>query len=120
MRIGLDVSKAIAARDGIGTYTVQLLQALLKLIAPNPEEQLRLYGLPRPRDRKAFNAAFPDLPPNAQVCDRLWPQSDEVDVFHCTAADFPIAFRGARVATCSTSPSIPIRNVTRRATGCTG
>ncbi|MCP4659885.1 MAG: glycosyltransferase family 4 protein [bacterium] len=97
MRIGLDITKVLPPRDGIGNFTFQLLRALMDL---ETGDEFLLYGLPEPADQRAFAAELPDRPASFRLQPAHWPAGGEVDLFHATAWAFPVAFRGPVLATC--------------------
>lgn len=89
VRIGVDVSKALPPRDGIGRYTAELVRALT---AAGLEP--RLYALDRGADLGLAAPLFPGAAPS------LDPASDGLDVFHATAWTLPAGYRGPVVFTC--------------------
>ena len=90
MRIGLDVSKALAPSDGIGRYSRELLRALTELGV-----RLELYGLPADADETEARRRL------AHPVHRGWNvDSAAVDVFHSTAWDLPLGYRGPLIFTC--------------------
>jgi len=96
MRIGIDVIKALAPRDGIGNYTFHLLRALMAL---DREHEYRLYGLSGPLDAAALDRELPERPENFRAVAGRYPRRGDVDVFHCTTLIFPVTFRGPVVFT---------------------
>ncbi len=103
MRIGLDVSKALPPRDGIGTYIAELLRAFIDL---GGDDELFLYGLAEPLEvlRDQFHAQFgqagPAAPSRCHLRPDGRPEDDGLDVFHCTTWTFPASFAGPTVFTC--------------------
>lgn len=97
MRIGLDATKLLSPRDGIGTYVRSLLGALAEIGA---EHAFHLYGLFPPPDAELLAAALPGLPPSWRLETRPWPRTGEVDVFHATTFTFPAGFAGPVVVSC--------------------
>ncbi len=89
MRIGLDVSKALTPRDGIGRYTRELLQALLDLEQTSaPEHVLELYGFTADDNFDRIRDEL-SLSPRHRM-HRGWPQPDhQLDVFHATTWTVP-------------------------------
>ncbi len=100
MRIGIDVSKVVPPRDGIGTYGVELVRALAAhLLAAEGDHTLRLHGLIEPFDQAAAEVALDGLPSVAQFADRS-PVDDALDLFHSTTLAWPSGFEGPVVTTC--------------------
>lgn len=95
MRIGIDASKLMPPRDGIGTYTRELLRALLAL---GTDDAFHLYGLLRPLDPAQVQEVLAAAPDRCHLHDGR-PGEGEVDVFHATAHTYPIGFGGPVVFT---------------------
>ncbi|HEX9734898.1 MAG TPA: glycosyltransferase family 1 protein [Thermoanaerobaculia bacterium] len=89
MRVGVDISKALPPRDGIGRFTAELVRALTAAGAAP-----RLYALGPAADRARVDACFP----GAEV--GVDPACDGLDVFHATAWTVPAHYRGPLVFTC--------------------
>ncbi len=86
MRIGIDITKALPPRDGLGHYTAELVRAVSS--QTDDADEIRLYSLDPSLDPGAFQVS-----PNP-------PWQDELDVFHCTSWAWPAAFTGPTVFTC--------------------
>ncbi|MCP3963838.1 MAG: glycosyltransferase family 4 protein [bacterium] len=93
MRIGFDVSKALAPRDGIGRYARELLRALTEIGA-----SLELYGLPAEVGEAVARQQLGDVPHGLHWGWAIEPRA--VDVFHSLAWTVPHAYRGPLVYTC--------------------
>ena len=82
MRIGFDVSKALMPHDGIGRYTLELLQALALLAG---DHELWLYDLyqdgARPVDEGSLREALGQWPANLRLRPGR-PERDPLDVVH--------------------------------------
>ncbi len=84
MRIGLDVSKVLMPRDGIGRYSFQLLEALTEIVG---DDELWLYDLYGDRDRPVDEGRLREALGGWPACLRLRdgrPDSDPLDVLHST------------------------------------
>lgn len=97
IRIGIDVSKAQGAADGIGTYTLELLRALLPLL---DGDRLWLYDLLHPVDFEALGSSLGGWPESVQPRPGGRPAEDELDLFHSTCSMVPPDFGGAHLFTC--------------------
>lgn len=97
MRIGIDASKMMPPRDGIGTYVGGLIEALAAAAA---EHELRLFGSLHPLDPLVVEQRFGVLPDNLSIADRPAPRGGEVDVFHATSWLRPSGFDGPLLMTC--------------------
>lgn len=97
MRIGLDITKAIDPRDGVGNYTAELTRALLAL---DSDDEILLYSLSQKVDPAALDAQFPNRPARSELRPDTRPQDDGVDLFHVTSFAFPTGFAGRTVFTC--------------------
>ncbi len=96
MRIGFDISKVLPPRDGIGTYSVELLNGMARLPG---DHQLSLHSLLQPVDEVALRAALPELPDNVSLAARPLAE-DRLDIFHSPTLAWPVGFRGPVVMTC--------------------
>lgn len=96
MRIGLDITRAIAPKDGTGTYTAELLRALIAR-APKDDEFL-LYSLGEPLDTELFHAEFPEAD-EAFIPRPGRPHDDALDLFHANTWIVPPGYRGRLVFT---------------------
>ncbi len=94
MRIGFDVSKALAP-DGIGTCTRQLLRALLEL---GGGDEIVLTGLLGPVDEPALRDLLADAPGGWRLLSP--PATGDVDVLHSLTWSCPPGYRGPLVFTC--------------------
>ena len=95
MRIGIDVTKA-CHRDGIGTYTRQLVRALMDIDTVN---QYRLYYLPNISSESDLKNIFERMSDNFMIQGDIDHATDEVDIFHSTAFRIPRRFKGKLVFT---------------------
>ena len=95
MRIGIDINKALPARDGVGHYTAELLKAL----AAATHEELFVYDLCQPLDPQRLDEQFPEL--RKRLVPRHGPAGDDgLDVFHSTGWAFPQECSCPSVFTC--------------------
>lgn len=95
--IGFDASKAQGPADGIGTYTRELLRALLPLLG---DDELWLYDLLNPVDFAALGAELGGWPEQVQLRPGGQPAVDGVDLFHSTCSAVPVGFGGPQIFTC--------------------
>jgi len=97
IRVGIDVSKAQGSADGIGTYTRELLRALLPLLNG---DQLWLYDLLHPVDFEVLGAALGGWPAGVHPRPGGRPAADDLDLFHSTCSTVPTGFGGPQLFTC--------------------
>ena len=87
MRVGLDIGRALRARDGIATYSLQLARGL---IAFDPSSEYRLFDLDGGRCRaESVIEALGPLPANVRVADATRAEMARLDLFHCTGFELP-------------------------------
>lgn len=99
MDIGLDIAKAIAPRDGIGHFTLQLVRALAEELCARGEDELFLYAPGRPGDVERIREELPGLP--ECVHPRSGPPRDDgLDVYHSTGWTVPPLLGVPLVFTC--------------------
>ena len=96
MRIGFDVSKVAMPRDGIGTYSGELLRALAVFAT---DDCIRAHVLIEPVDREELREALAGLSERIELAARP-PSEDDLDVFHSTTLAWPQEFQGPVVMTC--------------------
>lgn len=97
MRLGFDVSKALAPRDGIGRYGRELLRALI--LQASEDDEILLWGAPEDLGAEALRHQLGGLPASC----RPWPGGSphEVpDLFHATTWSLPPGLRCPLVFTC--------------------
>lgn len=99
MRIGFDASKIMPPRDGIGTYTASMVQALAAVTAASGDT-LRLYPCLHPIALSVLEELLDGRPDHVELADRRVPSTDDVDVFHATSWIRPPTFEGPLVMTC--------------------
>ncbi len=100
MRIGLDISKILPPRDGIGRYVRGLVRALAAAGEKRPGFELTLYGSLHAVAPEALDRLLPTMPPNVHLARSREPSEDDVDVFHATSWWVPRHYRGPLVFTC--------------------
>ncbi len=89
LRVGLDITKASRPRDGIGTYTRELLEALTPHLGTL---QLVLYDF-ESRDRAGeLRAGLPGALEAIEIGHA--PERDALDLFHATTWSLPPRYRG--------------------------
>lgn len=87
MRIGIDVGRALRARDGVAAYSLQLAHGLIAL---DRSSEFRLFDLDGGRCRaESVRAVLGDLPANVRVADATRAEMARLDLFHCTAFRLP-------------------------------
>lgn len=96
LRIGIDISKAMGPRDGVGTYIRCLVKALMKI---DPVNHYLLYSLFCPSDYSEFIRVFKDHGSNFVFRDERSPETGDVDLFHCTTYTVPLQYSGKLVFT---------------------
>lgn len=96
LRIGLDATKALPPRDGVGNYSAGLIAALMDLAG---DHELWLYGLPRPAEQEHFRNAFANSS-RVRLCTAQEPSGDEVDLYHSLSFSFPTRYSGPVLFTC--------------------
>ncbi len=97
MRVGIEITKAVGPRDGIGRYCLELLKALADEAA---DEELWLYGLLEPITEEALRDALEDWPRNWRFRGSHSPTEDPLDVFHTTAWVVPEGLKARLLFTC--------------------
>jgi alpha-1,3-rhamnosyl/mannosyltransferase len=97
IRIGLDVSKAQGSADGIGTYTLELLRALLPILS---DEQVWLYDLLHPVDFEALGHTLGGWPRGIRPRPSGRPAEDDLDLFHSTCSATPTPLGSRLLFTC--------------------
>ncbi|MEE8525770.1 MAG: glycosyltransferase family 1 protein [Thermoanaerobaculia bacterium] len=97
MRIGLEITKAVGPRDGIGRYCLELLKALSEVAA---DDELWLYGLREPITEEALRQALGCWPKQWRFRGGHSPTEDPIDVFHTTAWVVPEGLRARLLFTC--------------------
>lgn len=99
MRIGLDVSKALQPRDGIGRYTRELLRALATEATETGDEIL-LWGVPETVEATTLRRHLGDLPASCLPFPPDFLPQGTVDVFHATAWSTPPGLTCPVILTC--------------------
>lgn len=85
--IGIDIGRALRARDGVATYTLQLVRGLIEHGGSN---EFRLFDLDEGRCRaESVSAVLGELPINVRVADASRSSLVALDLFHCTAFRLP-------------------------------
>lgn len=97
MRIGIDASKLMPPRDGIGTY---VRSVILTLVERAPEHELVLYPTLHSIEPRIVEQLFGVRPDNLVLAPHATPRSGDVDVFHATAWHRPSRFDGPVLMTC--------------------
>ena len=97
MRIGIDATKILPPRDGIGNYTSELIGAMMRQESPH---RFLLYGLVGPDDPARFAESFPDCPDHFEIRRVYDPDPSEADLYHSLAHGFPPPWTGRSVFTC--------------------
>lgn len=98
-RIGFDVSKAAAPRDGIGNFTFELLRALLAGSESGAEEWI-LFSPLQASDGEALKAELGPAAEGLPWHDRAPRPQDRLDLFHSTSWIYPAAVHCPVLFTC--------------------
>jgi len=96
VRIGIDITKALPPRDGIGNYTFHLARALIGL---GCDHELRFCALAPQASLAQLRAVLGELPPNCSFVETA-SLGDAIDLFHAPSWDVPFGYRGPLVLTC--------------------
>ncbi len=96
MQIGIDISKAIGPKDGIGNYIYHLVKSLMEI---DTENQYHLYPLFYPVTHTDFNGVFEGHGSNFVFHPERAPKTGEVDLFHSTTYSVPLRYSGNLVFT---------------------
>ncbi len=95
MRIGFDVAKVFGPRDGIASYTTNLLDALAaRLEYGGGGFSLHLYAAGLEAEPTAWDRVLGHLPASAVRHPGRHPGEDDLDVFHTTSFTDPGFFDG--------------------------
>lgn len=95
MRVGFDVAKAFGPRDGIASYTVNLLSALAARAETCGDRfSLHLYAVGIDAEPEQWDQALGDLPASAVRHPGRHPAQDDLDLFHTTSFTDPGFFAG--------------------------
>ena len=97
MRIGFDISKALAPRDGIGSYTAHLLRALME---SRPQAEVLLYSLTGRIEPRDFSEHYPESPTGFRLMSGKPTDKDALDLFHANTWAYPLGFSGRVLFTC--------------------
>ncbi len=96
MQIGIDISKAIGPKDGIGNYIYHLVRSLMEI---DTENQYHLYPLFHPVTHTDFKRVFEDHRSNFVFHHERGPKPGEVELFHSTTYSVPLRYPGKLVFT---------------------